>query len=375
MKILWINPSFLDYRVPVYQKLNQLTEGNFYILYSIKRVPKRINIKIKAAIGENAIGFEGESVFEFGKNEMANKHLRIPYTYGLYKQITTVNADIIITEGFFQWTPQALRYAIRHHKPIFIDYERTEWTERECPQWRTLYRKIVDRFITGYLVNGSLTKEYLESIGVKKNKIYIAGMSADSTGLANAVNNYLHYTNSTKSPGLIYCYSGQMIPRKGVDYLLKAWLKHIKQHPQDLLMLVGGGELLERFQKEYGSVNSIQIKGSVDYDEIYKYYAISNVFVIPTLEDNWSLVVPEAMACSLPIACSIYNGCYPELVHEGENGVLFNPLDEQSLLRALDIFHRVDLSAYGQKSKEIEAKYNSDIVANNILKACELSLK
>lgn len=34
--------------------------------------------------------------------------------------------------------------------------------------------------------------------------------------------------------------------------------------------------------------------GRMEYDNIYKYYAIADVFLMPTLEDNWCLVVPEA---------------------------------------------------------------------------------
>ena len=60
MKILWINPSFLDYRVPVYKKLNELTQNNFWIIFSKNRVPNRICNKIHNAIGDNAICFEGE---------------------------------------------------------------------------------------------------------------------------------------------------------------------------------------------------------------------------------------------------------------------------------------------------------------------------
>ena len=55
MKILWVNPSFLDYRIPVYKRLYELTGGNFYILFSKKRVSERIFLKIQEAVGGNAI--------------------------------------------------------------------------------------------------------------------------------------------------------------------------------------------------------------------------------------------------------------------------------------------------------------------------------
>ena len=46
-KILWINPSFLDYRLPLYAELDKLCNNSFYILYSKERVPKRCHSKIQ----------------------------------------------------------------------------------------------------------------------------------------------------------------------------------------------------------------------------------------------------------------------------------------------------------------------------------------
>lgn len=375
MKILWVNPSFLDYRIPVYRLLNELSGNNFYLLFSTNRVPERIVHKIKAAIGDHAICYEGERRIIFGKNEgMANKWTSIPITKGLYRKIKEVHADVVITEGFFQWTPKAILYAFWHRTPLLVEYERTKHTERNCPKWRTWYRRLIDKFTQGYLCNGILTKEYLiDVIKINERKLFIGGMSADSKELTQNMNtlsefeiDQLYTQLSLNKNGLTYIYVGQLIERKGLIYLLKAWLKHIANHPYDNLLIVGGGELYNSFNLDFGQINSIHFTNHINYDEVYRYYAVSDVFIIPTLEDNWSLVVPEAMACGLPIACSIYNGCYPELVHEGKNGSLFDPLSEASILRSLDIFHHVDLSAYSIASQKIESKFNHERAATNI---------
>ena len=384
MKILWVNSSFLDYRIPVYKRLNELSGGNFYIVYSRTMVPERIPYKIEAAIGNHAIAIDGENQLCIGKSDtLANKNLRIPRPSGLYKVIKEVNPDIIIGEGFFQWTPFALRYSITHRKPLFIGYERTKWTERDCPKWRALYRKVVDKFTRGYLCNGILTKEYLmDELKVSEKKITTGTMSADSEGLTKASLSIspeeraaFKHSLGLHEEGITYLYSGYLIPRKGVDYLLQAWMKHIQTYPKDQLLLVGGGELQESLSKTYGGEKSIHFMGTVVYDTIYRYYNAADVFVIPTLEDNWSLVVPEAMACGLPVACSVYNGCYPELVHEGENGALFDPLDVKSTVKALDYFHHVDLEQQGARSIEIEKQYNTERVAQNIFNALMADFK
>lgn len=378
MKILWVNPSFLDYRIPVYKRLYELTNGDFYILFSENRVPERIPIKMAKEIGDHSICFKGEKRIIFGKaGGLSNKWTSIPITRGLYKKIKEVNPDLIIGEGFFQWTPQAMRYAFTHKKPLLVAYERTAHTERECPRWRSGYRKLVDRFISGYLCNGQITKDYLKSLGIEEEKLYIGGMSADSEGLKKGICTMsaediskIRGKFGIKEGALLYLFVGQLIPRKGVQHLLAVWEKHLRFYPSDHLLLVGDGELYDDFKEQYGKIGSIHLIGAVDYDEIYKYYAISDTFIIPTLEDNWSLVVPEAMAVGLPVAVSIYNGCYPELCREGENGVLFDPLKPDSILKALETLHHVDLEAYGKRSIAIEQEYDHEHAAQRIFSAC-----
>ena len=155
---------------------------------------------------------------------------------------------------------------------------------------------------------------------------------------------------------------------------MDAWLEHIQIYSNDQLLIIGNGSLFEKFTFQYGKIDTISFLGEIDYSQIYKYYAISDVFVIPTLEDNWSLVVPEAMSCKLAIASSIYNGCYPELVHEKINGKLFDPLERKSIKEALSFFHSVNLESYGKSSAEIVQKYNPRQTAENILEAINLTI-
>ena len=222
-------------------------------------------------------------------------------------------------------------------------------------------------YSAGYLVNGEETKKYLLSIGVKEEKIHIGGMSADSTGLRNSISKMSAYEKqSIKSRfkngegGIIYLYCGRIEEAKGAPHLLEAWESHIKNYPNDSIVLVGYGDMSELLKTKYQMEHSIFLEGRIDYSQIYKYYASADVFILPTLQDNWSLVIPEAMSCGLPVATSIYNGCYSELIHEGENGCSFDTFDKTSILRALDYFHHVDLKAHGEKSIEIEKEFNTE---------------
>ena len=71
------------------------------------------------------------------------------------------------------------------------------------------------------------------------------------------------------------------------------------------------------------------------------------------------------MACGLPIACSIYNGCHPELVKNGENGITFDPLKNESIIDTLAYFHNKNRREMGGKSVLIEKEYNPEKTADN----------
>lgn len=377
MRILWCCQGLLDYRNPVYQELNDLNNDNFYVIFSQNNIPVRVSQKLKDLFGERAISIENEGRLVIGKktSDYANSYLSVPYPQGLMKAITSINPDILITDGFFQWAPYVLYYSLRHKKKSIIFYERTMHTERNAPLIRTLYRRVIGKFADGFIINGSLTKIYMNYLHLQTKPMIEGCMVADSENLSSLAQscdkNELKKIrrNLDINCGLIYLYVGQMVERKGVANLLDAWVEFHNEFPNDTLLLVGDGVLLNKFKKTYLQ-SSIKFIGSIDYYDIYKYYSLADIMVMPTLEDNWSLVIPEAMSCGLPIACSIYNGGYPELIYENENGYLFNPLEKKSIVNVLSKFHKSDLKEFGKKSLEIVKNYTPKIAAEKIYNFC-----
>lgn len=247
-----------------------------------------------------------------------------------------------------------------------MGYERTLHTERNNSKLKTWLRKIQNKFIKGYLVNGSETRKYLESIGVSPTKIFIGGMNADGEGLRKGIAALTidekkdMLAKYKKKDGLIFLFCGALIERKGVEPLLKAWEQYTLIHPNDTLLMVGGGTLENKLKSEFGSTPTVFIEGRKEYSEVCKYYAIADVFILPTIEDNWSLVIPEAMSCGLPVATSIYNGCHSELVHKDKNGITFDTLNQKSIIQALDYFHHHDLKEMGHQSVLLEKPFNTE---------------
>lgn len=379
MKVLYCSPVFLDYRLPFFKELVRLFDRQFSVMYSTNRyhLMKRDPLcrRIKEELGQNAYPFKHDYMFDtatmsFKRMEMEYGQ-KIPVMFGFLSSIRKQHPTVLISEAFFQWTPWCLLYSILFRVPLYISYERTCYTERGVGRVKTWYRKWVDKIVKGYLVNGIETQKYLESIGIDIKKIHRIGISADSSGLRTAIDNFDEHDKlqfrkkyMADNEGLLFLFSGQIVKRKGVDHLLAAWMTHMEKYPNDRLVLIGGGDMYGPLSEKYGDLDSVFMEGRVEYDSVYKYYSIADVFILPTIEDNWSLVIPEAMACGLPVATSIYNGCYPELVHE--NGITFDTFNHDSILQALDWFHHQNLNVLGHKSMEIEKKYNTENCARRM---------
>lgn len=380
MKILWLSSWFGDYRVPVYDNLNRLSDGAFWIVCSEMETSELVRRKLREKLGDHAIIMPQQKIIRLGNadSDFANSSLALHWQQGLYSTIRNVKPDVIIVEGFGRWAPAGIIYSILHRKRLLMFYERTAWTERKAGWWRTLYRRLAGKAVDCFLSNGALSEQYLrENLGFSSAPIIKGCMSADSF--------YLHYdveaelearhkadreTECRSGKGIRFLYVGRIVEPKGIRQLLEAWEIHHQSYSNDTLTLAGEGILLNEMRERYGDDKGIIMAGYVSYDRIYSYYKECDVVVQPTLEDNWSLVIPEAMSCGRAVMCSIYNGGYPELVKDSVNGYSFDPLDKEDFVNAFAKFHSANLLKMGRLGMMIEKNFSPEKAALRIYKAC-----
>lgn len=127
---------------------------------------------------------------------------------------------------------------------------------------------------------------------------------------------------------------GQFIYRKGFDVLLRAW-KQIDDYAQ--LLIIGGGDLQADYEKFIAENNlkNVKIIGFMKKEELFKYYCASDIFVLPTREDVWGLVVNEAMAVGLPVITTDNCNAGLELIENGVNGYIVPIEDDKELSEKL----------------------------------------
>lgn len=161
------------------------------------------------------------------------------------------------------------------------------------------------------------------------------------------------------SPERILLCVGNLEPRKGFDILLKAMPKILKNVQDTKLVFVGNGimsDVLKSLADNLGIFEHIKFAGFVDESKKVLYYKSADIFVHPSIYEIFGIVNLEAMACGVPIVASKVGGI-PDVVKNGENGLLVPPRDSEALADAIihlleneDI--RVKMGKNGRKKVE-----------------------
>ncbi len=129
---------------------------------------------------------------------------------------------------------------------------------------------------------------------------------------------------------------GRLHPQKGHTHLLAAFPAIRQAHPAARLLVVGDGALLMPFMalvEAMGMADSVILTGTrADVPEIL---AALDLFVLPSLWEGLPIVLLEAMAAGLPVAATAVGGT-PELVVDGETGLLVPPADPGALATAVN---------------------------------------
>jgi glycosyltransferase involved in cell wall biosynthesis len=126
---------------------------------------------------------------------------------------------------------------------------------------------------------------------------------------------------------------------KGIEQLLQAMVIVLKSEPSAILELVGGGDALDMYRnraKELGIENNVEINGPKYANELVEVYKNTTVVVLPSTSDSeaFSVTLVEAMASGRPIIGTKMGGT-PQVITDGENGLLVPAKDPKALAQAI----------------------------------------
>lgn len=129
---------------------------------------------------------------------------------------------------------------------------------------------------------------------------------------------------------------GRLTTEKGIDVVLRA-MTMIDPALDVTLDIVGGGDQrrnLEQLAEQLGLARRVTFHGHTSEEELRGLYSRATVFAIASIAELQSIATMEAMASGLPIVAA--NAvALPHLVHDGENGYLFEPGNAEELAARL----------------------------------------
>ncbi len=375
MKILYFTNILAPYRIGLFNKLNEIFNGDIKFYFDGKT---EINRKWKIPEAELKFRYEINNApyistvsYSVNKSELQRF---IYFPFYIFKIVLREKPEIILTSEFGLRTLFALIAGKLVGAKTFILSEVTSQSESNINFIRSHIRKFLAKLSDGGIAFGRKSAGYLLSLGFSQNDIVISPEAIDNSYFEKLSGNITKKNARAKldipNDKFVFLYVGQFIQRKGLDLYLKAIDRFLSGiNSGDVLFLFAGGNENE-FKKVTGikPYDNFKIIDYVQSDRLVDIYKASDCLILPTRNDVWGLVVNEAVACGLPVAVSEFAGSAGDLIQDKQSGLVFNPFDEISFAEVLEFcfVNRTQLERFAINAKSKLEFFNHETAAKRI---------
>lgn len=372
-KIILLHNIISPYKTLLFNSLEQILGGNLKVLYWAETASNR-----EWRIDTNELKFPFEVMFKGKIDDTSSIKLAIE----TYKKLNLYNPEVVIIGGYDRLACWAALFWAKKHKRKAIVMIESHYLDRPRSVIKESVKKLFISRCNAILAAGTRHRDYVIRLGAKSENIFImkgvggVNLSLYQTAVLEGRKNKIELCNKLGFPCRNYfLYVGRFSPEKNLLFLLKTYkrLKNKERTDDWGLILVGDGpqrKEIESFIKDNG-IKNVFFPGFIQKEKLPYFYAISDVFVLPSISEPWGLVVDEAMVSGLPVLVSNQCGCYPDIVRDGINGFSFDPFNENELFGFMkDIVKgKYDLEAMGKASLKIIKEYTPEKVAEIFKKA------
>ncbi|MBV9182050.1 MAG: glycosyltransferase family 4 protein, partial [Acidobacteria bacterium] len=195
----------------------------------------------------------------------------------------------------------------------------------------------------GFLSIGRYNTEFYRRMGVGAEKIYLGPYAVDNEFWQAQAEKLCASRSGLKRqlgfaeelPLILFC--GKLIEVKRPFDLLLAF-ERISRKLACGLVFVGDGILsarLKKYAREHNLLNT-RFLGFKNQTEMPSFYAAADIFVLPSANEPWGLVVNEAMCFGLPVVAADKVGATADLVRDGVNGFVYPAGDVDRLVECVE---------------------------------------
>lgn len=345
------------YRVALFSYLQEnVTEYIFDIVYTSANEDNR-SWKIDYEGMKNSYFLESNVIKLRKKYDYKYIHIPSDIKNVLYK----INPDIVIAVEYNIAALRSLEWCRKNKKKFIHWTDGTIHSEQNINILQKLARIRIIGKANAYIASSSKAKEKLVAYNAVSERIFISYLTVDITRFSCKI-------SEKKENQLLYV--GRFAYLKGLDLLFEA-LSNLQNDYR--LILVGEGPergQLEAKAYKMGIYNKLTFVGFKEGKELQELYRNSKVFILPTRQDCFGLVILEALCSGVPVVTSKYADGAFDLIKNGVNGYICDPYNPQQLAKCIDLAleNSVELSMNTQKELD---KFKFENVSKGFCNALE----
>jgi len=213
-------------------------------------------------------------------------------------------------------------------------------------------------------VSTALQNEILQ-MGIAKNIISV---------IPNGITTDYFYVNSSIDRKKEILFVGSLTQNKGVRFLLESFSQIHKKYPKFSLRIIGDGpeeKFLKKISKKLGLEENVTIHKSIPHNEIGSVMRKSYMFVLPSFQEGFGVVLLEALASGLP-CIAFASGGVKDVLGDGR-GILVEPGNAKELTSAMEVLiNDYDLyKALIEKGQTFSRQYSWDSIAKRVVSVYE----
>ncbi len=280
-----------------------------------------------------------------------------PLSRGIFRRLRQRRFDVLWIHGYAtlnSW--MAMAAAKMLGIPVLL---RTDSTLIDHPRGpvklaiKGLFFRILRCFTFGVLSVGQRNTEYWRHHLGADIPVFSIPYAVDNAFFqeqckaASATREQLRQQLGLEANRPVLLFASKLLARKCCLDLVDAYLEVVKRsrleaasRPLPYLLIVGEGEQRSQIEARLHQASEqeregVRILGFRNQSELPRFYDLCDAFVLPSIHEPWGLVVNEAMNAGKAIVVSDQVGCQPDLVEDGDNGLVFPARNVEALADAL----------------------------------------
>lgn len=256
----------------------------------------------------------------------------------LTSEVLKTRSELVVLPGYHRpeyWAMLAACIVTRKRRAVFCDSTALDRPRRLLT---SIPKRLFFSLCDGYFGFGERSREYLMSLGAKRERIFVPCQAAALPRSFLPERALQARVSARRGGAPVFLYVGRLSEEKGIDLLLDAFVRVCEVLPDATLRIVGTGArdgTLREQARALALDACVQFVGSLQDEPLSREYFGATCLVLPSHSEPWGLVVNEALSHGCPAVVSDRCGCVPELIVDDETGRAFPAGDVEALARAL----------------------------------------